>query len=125
MGFRMRKSIKVAPGVRLSVSKSGVGASVGGRGGAIQSTPPAAEPSPQEEVSSRASTTRRASAGAVRARRNRASGPAADAEEARALRSQGREGALQSGQGAGRAGDKAGRQTSILTTASPPTVSPG
>src|SRR5215212_5481497 len=32
MGFRMRKSIKVAPGVRLSVSKSGVGASVGGRG---------------------------------------------------------------------------------------------
>jgi tetratricopeptide (TPR) repeat protein len=33
MGFRMRKSMKVAPGVRLSVSKSGVGASVGGRGG--------------------------------------------------------------------------------------------
>ena len=33
MGFRMRKSIKVAPGVRLSVSKTGVGASVGGRGG--------------------------------------------------------------------------------------------
>jgi tetratricopeptide (TPR) repeat protein len=33
MGFRMRKSIKVAPGVRLNVSKSGVGASVGGRGG--------------------------------------------------------------------------------------------
>lgn len=32
MGFRMRKSIKVAPGVRLSVSKSGVGASAGGRG---------------------------------------------------------------------------------------------
>ena len=32
MGFRMRKSIKVAPGVRLSVSKSGVGASVGGKG---------------------------------------------------------------------------------------------
>ena len=32
MGFRMRKSIKVAPGVRLNVSKSGVGASVGGRG---------------------------------------------------------------------------------------------
>jgi tetratricopeptide (TPR) repeat protein len=28
----MRKSIKVAPGVRLNVSKSGVGASVGGRG---------------------------------------------------------------------------------------------
>lgn len=33
MGFRMRKSIKLAPGVRLNVSKSGVGASVGGRGG--------------------------------------------------------------------------------------------
>ena len=32
-GFRMRKSIKVAPGVRLNVSKSGVGASAGGRGG--------------------------------------------------------------------------------------------
>jgi tetratricopeptide (TPR) repeat protein len=32
VGFRMRKSIKVAPGVRLSVSKSGLGASVGGRG---------------------------------------------------------------------------------------------
>jgi tetratricopeptide (TPR) repeat protein len=33
MGFRMRKSMKIAPGVRLSVSKSGVGASVGGTGG--------------------------------------------------------------------------------------------
>jgi tetratricopeptide (TPR) repeat protein len=33
MGFRVRKSIKVAPGVRLSVSKTGVGASVGGKGG--------------------------------------------------------------------------------------------
>jgi tetratricopeptide (TPR) repeat protein len=32
MSFRMRKSIKVAPGVRLNVSKSGVGASVGGAG---------------------------------------------------------------------------------------------
>jgi hypothetical protein len=32
MGFRMRKSIKVAPGVRVNVSKRGVGASVGGRG---------------------------------------------------------------------------------------------
>jgi tetratricopeptide (TPR) repeat protein len=31
-GFRMRKSIKLAPGVRLNVSKSGLGASVGGRG---------------------------------------------------------------------------------------------
>jgi tetratricopeptide (TPR) repeat protein len=33
MGFRMRKSIKVAPGVRLNVSKSGVGGSVGGKHG--------------------------------------------------------------------------------------------
>jgi Protein of unknown function (DUF4236) len=33
MGFRMRKSIKVAPGVKLNVSKRGVGASVGGKGG--------------------------------------------------------------------------------------------
>jgi tetratricopeptide (TPR) repeat protein len=33
MGFRMRKSFKIAPGVRLNVSKSGFGASVGGKGG--------------------------------------------------------------------------------------------
>jgi tetratricopeptide (TPR) repeat protein len=33
MGFRMRKSFKVMPGVRLNVSKTGVGASVGGKGG--------------------------------------------------------------------------------------------
>jgi hypothetical protein len=33
MGFRMRKSIKVAPGVRVNVSKRGVGASAGGKGG--------------------------------------------------------------------------------------------
>jgi tetratricopeptide (TPR) repeat protein len=32
MGFRIRKSIKVAPGVRLNVSRRGVGASVGGGG---------------------------------------------------------------------------------------------
>jgi tetratricopeptide (TPR) repeat protein len=32
MGFRMRKSIKVAPGVRVNVSKRGAGASIGGRG---------------------------------------------------------------------------------------------
>lgn len=32
-GFRMRKSIKIAPGVKLNVSKRGVGASVGGKGG--------------------------------------------------------------------------------------------
>jgi tetratricopeptide (TPR) repeat protein len=33
MGFRMRKSIKIAPGVKVNVSKRGVGASVGGKGG--------------------------------------------------------------------------------------------
>ena len=33
MAFRMRKSIKVAPGVKVNVSKRGVGASVGGKGG--------------------------------------------------------------------------------------------
>lgn len=32
MGFRMRKSMKIAPGVRLNVSKRGVGASVGAGG---------------------------------------------------------------------------------------------
>ena len=32
MGFRMRKSIRVAPGIRLNVSKRGVGASVGAGG---------------------------------------------------------------------------------------------
>lgn len=32
MGFRMRKSINIAPGVRLNVSRSGVGYSVGGKG---------------------------------------------------------------------------------------------
>jgi tetratricopeptide (TPR) repeat protein len=32
MGFRMRKSMKIAPGVRLNVSKKGVGASVGAGG---------------------------------------------------------------------------------------------
>jgi tetratricopeptide (TPR) repeat protein len=33
MGFRIRKSIKLAPGVKLNVSKTGIGASVGGKGG--------------------------------------------------------------------------------------------
>jgi hypothetical protein len=32
MGFRARKSFQIAKGVRLNVSKSGVGMSVGGRG---------------------------------------------------------------------------------------------
>lgn len=32
MGFRFRRSIKIAPGVRLNFSKTGVGASIGPRG---------------------------------------------------------------------------------------------
>jgi len=32
MGFRVRKSIQIVPGVRMNISKSGVGYSVGGRG---------------------------------------------------------------------------------------------
>jgi hypothetical protein len=32
MGFRFRKSFRVAPGVRLNVSKRGAGVSLGGKG---------------------------------------------------------------------------------------------
>lgn len=32
MAFRIRKSFKIAPGIRLNVSKSGVSTSVGGKG---------------------------------------------------------------------------------------------
>ena len=32
MGFRFRKSFKVAPGVRMNVSKRGVGTTIGGKG---------------------------------------------------------------------------------------------
>jgi len=41
MGFRLRKSIKVVPGVRLKVSRRGVGASVGAGAGrySVHSTP--------------------------------------------------------------------------------------
>jgi tetratricopeptide (TPR) repeat protein len=35
MGFRMRKSIKLGPGVRLNVSHRGAGVRVGGRGGGV------------------------------------------------------------------------------------------
>lgn len=35
MGFRMRKSIKIAPGIRMNVSKSGVGMSAGVKGARI------------------------------------------------------------------------------------------
>lgn len=39
MGFRFRKSIKIAPGIRLSASQRGLGVRVGGRGGGISFTP--------------------------------------------------------------------------------------
>lgn len=32
MGFRFRKSFRVAPGIRLNVSKSGFSSSIGGKG---------------------------------------------------------------------------------------------
>ena len=35
MGFRIRKSIKVAPGIRLNLSKTGIGTSVGGDYGRV------------------------------------------------------------------------------------------
>lgn len=35
MGFRYRKSVKIAPGVRMNVSKSGASVSVGGKGGHV------------------------------------------------------------------------------------------
>ena len=35
MGFRFRRSLKIAPGVRLNFSKSGVSTSLGGRGATV------------------------------------------------------------------------------------------
>lgn len=35
MGFRFRKSVKLIPGVRLNIGKTGVSASIGGKGGSI------------------------------------------------------------------------------------------
>lgn len=35
MGFRFRKSVKVLPGVKLNISKSGISTSVGGRGATV------------------------------------------------------------------------------------------
>lgn len=32
MGFRFRKTLKIAPGVKLNVSKSGISTSIGGNG---------------------------------------------------------------------------------------------
>ena len=35
MAFRIRKSFKIAPGIRLNVSKSGLSTSVGGKGSTV------------------------------------------------------------------------------------------
>jgi hypothetical protein len=35
MGFRFRRSIKLAPGLRINLSKSGVSTSIGGRGATV------------------------------------------------------------------------------------------
>ena len=35
MGFRIRKSIMVAPGLRLNLSKNGIGTSLGGNYGRV------------------------------------------------------------------------------------------
>lgn len=35
MGFRFRKSIRIMPGVRLNLSKTGVSTSIGGRGATV------------------------------------------------------------------------------------------
>ncbi len=39
MGFRIRKSIKVAPGVRLNFGKKGISTSIGKRGAGINIGP--------------------------------------------------------------------------------------
>ncbi|HPS41044.1 MAG TPA: DUF4236 domain-containing protein [Anaerolineaceae bacterium] len=39
MGFRLRRSLKIAPGVRLNISKKGIGTSVGVKGMHISSGP--------------------------------------------------------------------------------------
>ncbi|KAB8331127.1 DUF4236 domain-containing protein [Scytonema tolypothrichoides VB-61278] len=35
MGFRFRKSVKIAPGLKLNLSKSGGSLSIGGRGATV------------------------------------------------------------------------------------------
>ena len=35
MGFRFRRSVKIAPGIRLNLSKGGVSTSLGGRGATV------------------------------------------------------------------------------------------
>jgi tetratricopeptide (TPR) repeat protein len=84
MGFRMRKSMKIAPGMRLNVSKRGVGASVGA-GGARYS----AHSSGRRTVSARSGVSGvyyQKSAGSPRSKRSgsgaRAAGPPAPAPAA-------------------------------------------
>ena len=95
MGFRMRKSIKVAPGVRLSVSKTGVGGSVGGKGARYSA-----------HSSGRRTTTlgsgvvpgvyyQKSSSGRLAFFRLGAASRPSVSEEAGHVRAQGREGALQ------------------------------
>lgn len=35
MGFKLRKSVKIAPGVKINLSKSGVSTSIGGKGHSV------------------------------------------------------------------------------------------
>jgi hypothetical protein len=35
MGFKLRKSVKIAPGVKINLSKSGISTSVGGKGHSV------------------------------------------------------------------------------------------
>ena len=105
MGFRMRKSIKVVPGVRLNVSKTGVGASVGGKCGRYS-----AHSSGRKTVSAGTGVPgvyyqESVSGGSSRRARPR---PVAQTQETGSLRAEGREAALQGDQGAGRSGDQAG-----------------
>lgn len=44
MAFRWRKSIRILPGVRLNVSKSGISSTLGPRGASVNYTPTAAPP---------------------------------------------------------------------------------
>ena len=116
MGFRMRKSFKVAPGVRLNVSKSGFGVSVGGKGGRYS-----VHSSGRRTVSAGSGDPRRLLP-AVRRRRQERPGASArsasrEGSQARTLRPEGREGAIQRHQGAERRGDPSRRLTSIPTSA--------
>ncbi len=101
MGFRMRKSIQVVPGVRLNLSKTGFGASFGVGPGryTVHSSGPAHGLGPQRH-SRRLLPEERL--GPAKARSVRISCPAGrtsgSAEEARALRAEGGEVTLEGDQ---------------------------